>query len=357
MTPTVTTVIPTYRRPDLLRRAIGSVLAQSYSELEVLVVDDASGDSTADVVASIAASDPRVRYVCQPRNLGMMPNQASAVEMVRTPFFTILNDDDLLAPGFFSRALEAFDQHPSAGVFVGRLLYWDIEIPARTRTLYALERAGLYPAPTAFIEVLRNSQNHTWTSMMFRREVVEALGGVDDSIGYAADLEFQLRVMAHFPAVVSHEPCAIYCLSQSSGSFQDWLTPFLPSMRSILAKFSADETIEPATRQEMLTLLERVFREKAFSGAARALSLNQTAPALRAADALEKDLRAPIAARAVRAAARSGIGGRAVRMGFRGIKIARRRLRRDPMVARHLQFVAAVLRQFDAAALPHAAAM
>jgi GT2 family glycosyltransferase len=357
MTPAVTTVIPTYRRPDLLRRAIESVLAQSYRGLEVLVVDDASGDSTAEVVAAIAASDSRVRYVCQPRNLGMMPNQASAVEMVRTPFFTILNDDDLLAPEFFSHALEAFDQHPSARVFVGRLLYWDMEIPARTRTLYAFGRQGLYPAPTAFIEVLRNSQNHTWTSMMFRRDVLDALGGVDASIGYAADLEFQLRVMAHFPAVVSHEPCAIYCLSPSSGSFQDWLSPYLPSMRSMLAKFSADEAIEPAMRQQMLTLLERVFREKTLSGAARALSLNQIAAALRAADVLEQDLRAPVAARAVRAAARPGIGGRALRMGLRGIKIARRRLRRDPMVAGHLKFVAAVLKQFDGATLPRAAAI
>jgi GT2 family glycosyltransferase len=357
MTPAVTTVIPTYRRPHLLRRAIESVLAQSYRELEVLVVDDASGDSTAGVVAAVAAADQRVRYVCQPRNLGMMPNQASAVEMVRTPLFTILNDDDLLAPGFFTRAIEAFDQYPSAAVFIGRLLYWDMEVPARTRTLYALERSGFYPAPTALFEVLRNSQNHTWTSMMFRREVVDARGGVDASLGYAADLEFVIRVMAHFPAAVSHEPCAIYCMSPGSGSFHDWLTPYLPSMNSVLAKVSAYEAIEPATRQQIVALLKQVFRETAVSGAARALTLNQLAPALRAADVLERDLSAPLAARAVRIAARQGFGGQALRMALNGIKIVRRHLRRDPMVAGHLQFVASVLRQFDGATLPRAAAM
>jgi GT2 family glycosyltransferase len=350
MTAAITTVIPTFRRPDLLRRAITSVLTQSYPDLEVLVVDDASGDSTAAVVAAIAESDSRVRYVCQPTNLGMMPNQASAVKMVRTPFFTILNDDDFLTPGFFSRAMEAFDKFPSAALFIGRLLYWDMEVPERTHTHFTLGRSGFYPAPTAFLEVLRTSQNHTWTSIMFRREVVDALGGVDESVGYAADLEFELRMMAHFPVVVSHEPCAIYCMSPSSGSFQDWLTPYLPSMRSILAKFSADDAIEPEMRRRMVALLKKVFRETTVSGAARALTLNQIAPALLAADALERDLGAPVVARAVRLAARKGLSGRAFRTGLRGVKVARRQLRRDPMVEGHLQFVTAVLAQLDQAA-------
>lgn len=344
---TVTTVIPTYRRPDLLRSAVTSVLAQSFRDLEVLVVDDASGDSTPAVVSELAGADPRVRYVCQPRNLGMMPNQASAVAMVCTPYFTILNDDDLLAPDFFGRAMESFKQHPSAAVFIGRLLYWDVETPDRTRTLCSFRRSGLYPPPTAAMELLRASQNHTWTSMMFRREVVDTLGGVDAAIGYAADLEFQLRVLAHYPAVVSHEPCAVYRLSASSGSFEDWLTPYLPSMRAIMTKIAADATIEPSTRRRIGQALAHEFRARTLSGAARALSLNELAPARRAADVLKGDLRAPIAARAIRIAARTGFEGRALRLGLRSIKVARRRVRRDPKVENYLEFVASILRRFD----------
>src|ERR1019366_5330812 len=70
----VTTVIPTFRRPRVLKGAIESVLAQTFADFEVNVYDDASGDDTATVVQSISSRDPRVHYFCHPKRLGMMAN-------------------------------------------------------------------------------------------------------------------------------------------------------------------------------------------------------------------------------------------------------------------------------------------
>ena len=60
--PMITTIIPTYRRPKLLRRAILSVLNQTYTNIQVCVFDNASGDETALVVAELARMDNRVKY-------------------------------------------------------------------------------------------------------------------------------------------------------------------------------------------------------------------------------------------------------------------------------------------------------
>src|SRR5579875_1770387 len=62
----VTTVIPTFRRPHLLKRAIASALNQTYEAVAVEVFDNASGDETAAVVAEAASKDPRVRYSATP---------------------------------------------------------------------------------------------------------------------------------------------------------------------------------------------------------------------------------------------------------------------------------------------------
>jgi glycosyltransferase involved in cell wall biosynthesis len=67
MSAQITTVIPTYRRPRLLSRAIRSVLSQNYPHLEVHVYDNGSGDGTPQVVAELAERDPRVKYHCPPR--------------------------------------------------------------------------------------------------------------------------------------------------------------------------------------------------------------------------------------------------------------------------------------------------
>ena len=115
--PLITTVIPTYRRPRLLRRAIYSVLNQTYPNLEVLVYDNASGDETADMCAEIAARDHRVKYLCHSQNIGVLNNFQAALQEVRTSFFSILSDDDVLLPEFYETALTAFDRHPDA-IFV-----------------------------------------------------------------------------------------------------------------------------------------------------------------------------------------------------------------------------------------------
>ena len=72
--PQITTVIPTYRRPKLLRRAIESVLAQTYPHLTVTVFDNASGDETEEVVGELARRNPRVRYHCHPETIGASAN-------------------------------------------------------------------------------------------------------------------------------------------------------------------------------------------------------------------------------------------------------------------------------------------
>src|SRR5690348_10239788 len=103
--PLVTTVIPTFRRPETLARCIRSVLEQSQPDLVVRVYDDDSGDETEMVVGDIAAQDARVRYVRHPRRLGSAANFNYGLRQVQTPFFHFLSDDDYLLPDFHQHAL------------------------------------------------------------------------------------------------------------------------------------------------------------------------------------------------------------------------------------------------------------
>jgi len=217
----VTTVIPSYRRPILLERAIRSVLNQTYGNLAVHVFDDASGDGTAELVERLARQDSRVKYFCQPRNTGQMPNTAEALNSVDSEFFTILHDDDFLAGEFFDTALRTLAAHPEAKVFVGRLIRWDESRPAETTTFSSLAE-GYYEPPEAFFHAVQDDGTHTWTSMMFKREVLDGVGGVDPCVGYAADMDFELRVFAKYPVVCLDVPCAIYCVHPGSSSYAGW---------------------------------------------------------------------------------------------------------------------------------------
>lgn len=102
--PRFTLAIPTYNRATLLERAIGCALNQTYFNLEVLVMDNASTDATPEVVERFGEG---VRYVRNERNLGATGNFLAAVREARGEFFAFLQDDDLLFPEFVSRAVDA----------------------------------------------------------------------------------------------------------------------------------------------------------------------------------------------------------------------------------------------------------
>ncbi|MDR7496584.1 MAG: glycosyltransferase family 2 protein, partial [Armatimonadota bacterium] len=94
--PTVSVIIPTYNRAHMVPRAIHSVLAQTFADFELLVVDDASTDGTEEIVRGIA--DPRLRYIWRPANGGVSAAQNTGLAAARGEFISILHSDDEYLP-------------------------------------------------------------------------------------------------------------------------------------------------------------------------------------------------------------------------------------------------------------------
>lgn len=110
----VSVVIPTYNRAHLLAGAIESVLAQTYGGFDLLVLDNASTDETADVVGSYA--DDRLTYVRRPANVGLFANFQDSLKHVETEYSLILCDDDLLLPEFLDATVAVLDRQPRTGM-------------------------------------------------------------------------------------------------------------------------------------------------------------------------------------------------------------------------------------------------
>ena len=94
----VAVCIPTFNRSAYLRRAIESVLGQTFGEYSILVSDNASSDDTAEVVA--AFDDPRISYVRMDQNVGWLGNFNASLDRVDAEFVVVLGDDDQLLPTF-----------------------------------------------------------------------------------------------------------------------------------------------------------------------------------------------------------------------------------------------------------------
>jgi succinoglycan biosynthesis protein ExoO len=107
--PQVSVIIPAYNAADFLKRALHSALAQTMPDLEVIVVDDASNDTTLALAREVAARDPRVRVLHNEHNRGMYPTYNRAIDAARGEWIAALDADDVWLPERLEKMLDVAD--------------------------------------------------------------------------------------------------------------------------------------------------------------------------------------------------------------------------------------------------------
>jgi glycosyltransferase involved in cell wall biosynthesis len=110
--PRVSIGLPVYNAEKYLEQAINAILAQTYSDFELIISDNASTDCTREICLSYVAKDPRVRYFRNEKNLGVAPNFNRVFTLAKGEYFKWAAHDDIIAPDFLSKCLESLDNYP-----------------------------------------------------------------------------------------------------------------------------------------------------------------------------------------------------------------------------------------------------
>lgn len=192
--PLVTIGIPTYNRVDgYFPGALAAALAQEYPRLEVLVCDNASTDGTEAFM--LAQTDPRIRYVRHPKNVGANANFNACLSNARGSYFTLLHDDDLIDPDFVASCVAALGGDTGVGlVRTGARV-----IDGHGRTL-ASTRAAV--AGTSTADLLRAWFARTTplylAATLFHTEHLRAVGAFASPHGLYQDVKAMVQVMARF---------------------------------------------------------------------------------------------------------------------------------------------------------------
>jgi glycosyltransferase involved in cell wall biosynthesis len=125
--PLVSIGLPVYKGENYLKCALESILAQTYTNLEVVISDNASEDATQEICQNFAEKDQRVRYYRNPRNLGLFKNFNQVFELSKGKYFQWMAHDDLLAPEFLSKTVPILDQDESIVICYSREYRIDVE--------------------------------------------------------------------------------------------------------------------------------------------------------------------------------------------------------------------------------------
>lgn len=250
--PLVTTVIPTYRRPQLLRRAINSALDQSRPDGIVAVFDDASGDETEAVAREFVDRDARVTYHRHSTNLGLVGNFRFALEQVETPYFSILSNDDMLLPRLYESALGALESHPEAAFAATQVIHVDDQ--ERVIRLRFPWHPGVNAPPDGLLRLIEWGAP-AWAGIIFRSSVLAEFGNLDPNTGTVIDYDFQIRIAARKPYVVVSTPGAVFFHRRESISGDARLDGTWPAWLHMTKNLVEDESVAPEVRKQAEAML------------------------------------------------------------------------------------------------------
>lgn len=183
--PRVSAVIPTYNRTTLVPRAIESALRQTFTDLELIVVQDGSPDETVAAVARF--DDPRVRVVRLPRNKGQWHAENVGIAYARGEWVAFLDDDDEWLPEKIEKQL-ARANATAADIIYCRTLRIGKDGPIIPKNTHPLPEGDVSRI------VLTPRMPSTPTVFMARREPLLALGGFDESLQGAQDRDLWIRL-------------------------------------------------------------------------------------------------------------------------------------------------------------------
>lgn len=202
--PTVSVIMPAYNVEPYIGEAIDSVLAQTFTDFELLIVDDGSTDRTAEMARRFAARDSRLMLL-QQDNRGLAAARNTALRQAKGGLMALLDSDDLWMPRFLEAQIAVLDARPEVDIVTGN-----------ARTLGSHEdglpaRPWPDPRPSPDLRTILIDELSVFIMSVFRRRVYDTIGGFDEMLRTNEDFDFWLRAtLAGFTFARNDEPLGFY---------------------------------------------------------------------------------------------------------------------------------------------------
>lgn len=256
MKPKVSIIMSTYNRAHMIGDAIRSALAQTFTDFELIVVDDGSTDNTREIVNGFG--DSRVRYIHK-QNAGLPAGRNTAIAHARGEYVAFLDDDDLSLPHQLAVQTAFIDEHPGCDwVSTGyRLVDWQGKL--------LMEATGWNDYPQLNTKTWLFSCPTCPSAVMVRREWLERVGGFDPLQKLSEDWDLWLRL--------AHAGCQMDWVREVACIYRIHRTNMTRSSRAIYGEFGTFRMLDkffgqPDLTQDLLRLKDPAYAHLLLTSAA-----------------------------------------------------------------------------------------
>ncbi|OSI72453.1 glycosyltransferase family 2 protein [Bradyrhizobium canariense] len=257
-------VVPCYNYGLFLEGCVRSVLEQSFGDLRVLIIDDASSDDSASAAQRLVHADPRVSVISHPENWGHIATYNQGIEWASSDYFLLLSADDLLVSGALERAVQVMDANPDIVLTYGKGVSWQDDLPFPK---IEAQQANAWTRQDLVREMCAIGANVVNTPTAIGRTCIQkAVGGYRASLPHSGDMEMWLRFGAHGAVAKFDAVQAIYRKHSSSMSSSYWSEDWsdYPHRKAAFDSFFAEYMDRLPGGRGLRTVAYRMLAEAAF---------------------------------------------------------------------------------------------
>ena len=244
--PRISVAIPSFNQGQYLEDTLTSILDQNYPDVEIFVFDGGSTDATVDVLKKY---DKHLTFWVSEKDKGQTDAINKGLRRATGQILAYLNSDDFFLPNAFHFVAQAYRAHPNAGLYTGNGLIVDGR--KENPRLYMREIGYTYDS------LLRGSCYLLQPSTFISRQAWEKAGEFDDTLRFAMDLDYWLRVGKDFDVVLLNEPLSAWRMHEdiktANGGMVRW-----NELWRVYRKFTKDQ-ITPGLLVELFSILQNPF--------------------------------------------------------------------------------------------------
>ena len=240
--PRLSVCLPTYNGEAYVVEAVRSVLEQSYTDFELVAVDDGSSDRTLELLQTFG--DPRLRIYQNPDRRGIPGNWNVAVGLARGEYVCVFHQDDVMLTDNLARKMALFDTDPSLSlVHSGAEVVVEAGAPKRVAEWREKAEADFVEDGEAYFrKLLLHGDCICAPSVIVRREQLAALGGFNETLGYTCDYEMWMKLCVEGRVGFIHDTLVRYRWHAANAShhyqYERGVEEFGRAMRAAVAHYT-----------------------------------------------------------------------------------------------------------------------
>jgi glycosyltransferase involved in cell wall biosynthesis len=213
MNPLISICMPNYNYGTYIKEAIESILSQTYSNFELIIVDDASTDNSAEIIKSF--NDPRIKLHRNPSNIFMFPTINKAIKQAKGEIIAVIHSDDLYEKTFLEEIVKSYNEYPDKKVFITGVNFYHSE--SNYKIPWHPYKSGGIKSQKEVLLILANYNNiGNGVNVAIHKDCIDKVGFFTETYKYIGDFDYWLRLAEEYDFVYIPKILANYRIHDSN---------------------------------------------------------------------------------------------------------------------------------------------